>query len=304
MNNYQKLLKQFYQYKNIKIFKKIITDKKKIFFIKKNNKLSVLKIYLKGDTYREYNNEIKGYLYFKKKRLFKIANLINYSKNSKIYFIEIDYIKGKKANFFDYNKIFKKNIKISKKISFKSYIDKFSKFYSLRKDMEFLKIEYKIYNYLTNKYKSSKLGVSSSHGDLANYNCIKKNNDIYVFDFEKFKERIFLFDSINWLFHTLISNVSSIFVTNDFLLKNKVLINVILKYFKFFIYIKLKNILDKNKISNKEFCKYYLIYLYEKLYILLTDVNYVNNSKNRILTKKFILVIKHNINLILTNEKL
>ena len=132
---------------------------------------------------------------------------------------------------------------------------------------------------------------------------MKKNNYFYVIDFEKFKERIFLFDHINWLFHPIIFNMSPRLISNNSIFSNIFIINIFLKYFKCFIYFKLNKILNNYKINKNEFTKYYLFYLYEKLFILLSDLKFINDSKNKILTKKMIIMIKKNISNIIQSEK-
>ena len=125
----------------------------------------------------------------------------------------------------------------------------------------------------------------------------------YVFDFEKFRERIFLFDHLNWQYHSIISNIGSILISNKFIFKNNFLAKVILKYIKFLIYFKLQKILVNYKIDKKEFTKVYLFYLFEKQSILLFDLKFVKSIRNKILTRKLIMMIQKNIYFILNNEK-
>ena len=145
--------------------------------------------------------------------------------------------------------------------------------------------------------------LSLTHGDLAHYNCLKKDNNFYVFDFEKFRERVFLFDHLNWQYHSIIFNIGSLIISNKLIFRNNFLTNVILKYIKFLIYFKLQKILVNYKIDKKEFTKFYLFYLFEKQSILLFDLKFVKNIKKKILTRKFIMMIKKNIYFILNNEK-
>jgi len=99
-----------------KIVETYNTDKKKIIIIKKENTHKVYKIYLRGNKQLEYKNEIKGYRYFKKIKLFKIPKLYNHLNSKNISYIELEYIKGKKVDFFDYKKVFKKKIILTKTI--------------------------------------------------------------------------------------------------------------------------------------------------------------------------------------------
>jgi len=286
-----------------KIVETYNTDKKKIIIIKKENTHKVYKIYLRGNKQLEYKNEIKGYRYFKKIKLFKIPKLYNHLNSKNISYIELEYIKGKKVDFFDYKKVFKKKIILTKTISDMRYINNISVFYEHKKNKKLIIIENDIKDYLKKKNFRLNSQLSLTHGDLAHYNCLKKDNNFYVFDFEKFRERIFLFDHLNWQYHSIISNIGSILISNKFIFKNNFLAKVILKYIKFLIYFKLQKILVNYKIDKKEFTKVYLFYLFEKQSILLFDLKFVKNIRNKILTRKLIMMIQKNIYFILNNEK-
>ena len=286
-----------------KIVETYNTDKKKIIIIKKENTHKVYKIYLRGNKQLEYKNEIKGYRYFKKIKLFKIPKLYNHLNSKNISYIELEYIKGEKVDFFDYKKVFKKNIRLTKTISDMRYINNISVFYEHKKNKKLIIIENDIKDYLKKKNFRLNSQLSLTHGDLAHYNCLKKDNNFYVFDFEKFRERIFLFDHLNWQYHSIISNIGSILISNKFIFKNNFLAKVILKYIKFLIYFKLQKILVNYKIDKKEFTKVYLFYLFEKQSILLFDLKFVKSIRNKILTRKLIMMIQKNIYFILNNEK-
>ena len=286
-----------------KIVETYNTDKKKIIIIKKENTHKVYKIYLRGNKQLEYKNEIKGYRYFKKIKLFKIPKLYNHLNSKNISYIELEYIKGEKVDFFDYKKEFKKKIILTKTISDMKYINNISVFYEHKKNKKLIIIENDIKDYLKKKNFRLNSQLSLTHGDLAHYNCLKKDNNFYVFDFEKFRERIFLFDHLNWQYHSIISNIGSILISNKFIFKNNFLAKVILKYIKFLIYFKLQKILVNYKIDKKEFTKVYLFYLFEKQSILLFDLKFVKSIRNKILTRKLIMMIQKNIYFILNNEK-
>jgi hypothetical protein len=286
-----------------KIVETYNTDKKKIIIIKKENTHKVYKIYLRGNKQLEYKNEIKGYRYFKKIKLFKIPKLYNHLNSKNISYIELEYIKGEKVDFFDYKKVFKKKIRLTKTISDMKYINNISVFYEHKKNKKLIIIENDIKDYLKKKNFRLNSQLSLTHGDLAHYNCLKKDNNFYVFDFEKFRERIFLFDHLNWQYHSIISNIGSILISNKFIFKNNFLAKVILKYIKFLIYFKLQKILVNYKIDKKEFTKVYLFYLFEKQSILLFDLKFVKSIRNKILTRKLIMMIQKNIYFILNNEK-
>lgn len=287
----------------MKIIKKIIRDKKKIIVFDDKKKISVLKIYLKGDTLNEFKNEIKGYKYFKKNRIYKIPKLINFSRSNKFCYIKLEYIDGKKVKFLNFNEVFKNNVKLTKKVSNNTYIDDILKFYQIKKNIELIKIAKNIKEYLKEKNFNNNLKLSFTHGDLAPFNCLKKDNDFYVFDFEKFKERIFLFDHINWLFQPIMINLGHVLISKKFIFRNTFISKNILKYYKLFIYFKLKKVLNHYKINREEFTKFYLFYLFEKQSILLSDIKFVKNNQNKILAKKLIITIKGNINFIIDNAK-
>ena len=289
--------------KSGKIIKIYNTDKKKIIIIKRENIHKIFKIYLRGNKQLEYKNEIKGYSYFKRIKFFKIPKLYNHLNSKSISYIELEYIKGKKVSFFDFKKIFKKNIRLTKTISDTRYINNISVFYKHKKNKKLIRIENDIRDYLKKKNFKLNSKLSLTHGDFAHYNCLKRDNNFYVFDFEKFRERVFLFDHFNWQYHSIILNIGSILISNKLIFRNNFLTNVILKYIKFLIYFKFKKILFNYKIDKKEFTKFYLFYLFEKQSILLFDLKFVKNIKNKILTRKLIMMIKKNIYFILSNEK-
>ena len=134
-----------------KIIKTYNTDKKKIIIIKGENTHKVYKIYLRGNKRLEHKNEIKGYSYFKRIKLFKIPKLYNHLNSKSISYIELEYIKGKKVSFFDFKKIFKKNIRLTKTISDTRYINNISVFYKHKKNKKLIRIENDIKDYLKKK---------------------------------------------------------------------------------------------------------------------------------------------------------
>ena len=286
-----------------KIVNIIQKDTKKIFIIRKKNSYKLIKVYLNKNNRNLFNREIEGYRFYSKKKTFKIPKLLNYSQNNKISFIEIEYIDGQKVNFFDYNKIFRKNIKLSNNISNKTYINQVSKYYLLVKKKYFIKIKKDIEKFLKKNIFKLNINVSFTHGDLAHYNCLKKNYNYYVFDFEYFRERILIFDHINWFFHPIASNISIYLISNKFNLKSKFFMKIISKLIKYFIYFKLKKILNILNINKNEFSKYYLLYLFEKLYILESGIKSIKLLHNKNHTKKLIVTIKETIYYILFNEK-
>ena len=74
-----------------------------------------------------------------------------------------------------------------------------------------------------------------THGDFVHYNCLMRNKIYYVFDFEKYRERIVVFDCLNRFVHPLLLKYFKFFTlpNKNFILK--ILNNISLKFFNFII---------------------------------------------------------------------
>ena len=131
-----------------------------------------------------------------------------------------------------------------------------------------------------------------THGDLVNYNCLEKNKKFYIFDFEKFRERIAVFDYFNWILHPLTFKISKYFILNNRSILIKIFNNFILMFMNIFIKSLLKRIFFKLKINFKEFDLYYFLFLYEKIFIIENDLYYVKNKKVKSNTRKHIFFLK------------
>ena len=282
----------------MKIIKTIFNDKNKISIYQINKNKFVDKTYTKKN-FKYFKNEISGYQFYKKNYVYKIPKFYSYQNKKNIKILTIEYIDGTKVNIFNFSKVFKKKIKITKKISYTKYTDHISNFYFKKKNKKIEKLKNNINKYLQKNIINSKLKLSFTHGDLAHFNCLKKKNYINVFDFEKFKERIFLFDHINWLYHPFISNVGLIMFSKNFMPKSTLLLKFIFYYFETFIFHVLKKNLNLHKIDRKNFKIFYLIYLYEKLSILSFDINLIKNFKRKNLARKLIIIILKNIDYII-----
>lgn len=265
----------------MKIIKKINNDKNTILIYKKKNKYYVDKIF-NSKNLVFYKKEILGLKYFIKKKYFEIPKFYSHKikKNSGI--ITLEYIKGKKASIFIFKTIFKKIPLVNKKSSIKNYIIKLNKNY--RNNEKFL------YKNLKNNYflQKKKIFVSKTHGDFVNYNCLRKGKKNYIFDFEKFRERIVLYDYINWIFHPLSYNISKLFFASRKIFIFEFLNTLIIFVFNSLIKVFTRKIFYKLKINTKDFDIYYYLYIYEKILVVKNDLKYVKNKKLKLATKKHI----------------
>lgn len=271
----------------MKIIKKIINDKNKIIIYKKNNKILVDKIF--SDKNIKYlKNEILGYKYFGKKNYFNTPKLYSYSLNKKPRKIVMEYINGEKVSIFDFSNIYKKKNFLKKKIIISKHILNLKKKYKFRNKFF---VQNKI---LYNIFKNQKsIFLSYNHGDFVNYNCLKKNNNIYIFDFEKFTQTIAPFDNLNWFTHPITFNLRKIFFVeskNFFLiLVNKFILNI------FFFTIKslTRNIFSDFNINKKDFNIYLSLYLFEKILIMEHDLIYVKKKSIKLIARQHIEILKY-----------
>jgi hypothetical protein len=265
----------------MKIIKKIINDKNKIIIYKKKNKILVDKIFQKKNLLF-YKNEILGINYFKKNKYFEIPKVYSYRLKNNLGKITLEYIDGKKTSVCNINKIFKSDIRVNKKVNLNEYLNNITKDYKIKKKSC-------LNNF--NIFKK-KISVSMTHGDLVNYNCLEKNKKFYIFDFEKFRERIAVFDYFNWVLHPLTFKISKYFILNNRNILIKIFNNFILMFMNIFIKSLLKRIFFKLKINFKEFDLYYFLFLYEKIFIIENDLYYVKNKKVKSNTRKHIFFLK------------
>ena len=264
----------------MKIIKKIYNDKNIILIYQKKNKNYVDKIF----DYKNlilFKNEILGIKYFTKNKYFEIPKLYSYKIKKKSGIITQEYIKGKRASLFNLKKVYKKTPTANYKINVENYIKNLRKIYKNKNNiLRVLKINFLI--------KNKKVIVSKTHGDLVYYNCIKKDKNIYVFDFEKFRERIAVYDYFNWFFHPISFNFSKIFFQNNRNYFIKIYSALIIFILNFLIKCFTKNIFIKLKISHKDLDLYYYLYLYEKILIINNDLNFVRNQKLKMSSIKYI----------------
>lgn len=271
----------------MKIIKKIINDKNEIIIFKKKNKIFVEKIF--SDQHIKYlKNEILGYKYFGKKNYFIIPRLYSYSLNKKPRKIVMEYINGEKVSIFDFNSIYKNKNYLKKKIEISKHILNLKKKYNIKKTNNIINKTFKSLN-----RKQNYVFISPSHGDFVHYNCLKKNNDIYIFDLEKFTQTITPYDALNWFVHPITLNIRKIFFINP---KNFFLIAInrfILSLFFFLIKTLTGNIFLNLNIDKKNFYIYLKLYILEKILIIEQDLIYVKKKKNKLIAREHIKILKH-----------
>ena len=268
----------------VKIFK--VNNKKFIIFNIKKKKL-IKKIFHK-DNLKNLKNEITGYKKFKKLYYFKIPKFYSSCLTEKDKNIIIEYIYGTKPSIFDLNRIYNRKKIILKNTLIKKYLNDFKKKYknyyyfkSLYKDLKFFKTSNK------------KILTTFTHGDFANYNCLKSKNFFYVFDFEKFGERIILYDFLNWFIHPLSSKYAKLASLFNLKINNKYFINMTTIFSNILIWnIIYKIRWFKSKIDKKNFELYVLLYLFEKIIVINNDLKFVKNKKNKELAMSIILILR------------
>jgi len=253
----------------------------KDFLITKNGNQLIIKKHYHLKLIKYLKKEIEGYKKFKKLNYFKIPHLYSYKKIGKNNYINIEYLDGNKVSIFELGNIYNENKIIHKKTSIKKYLARVKK---KNKKNPLLK---KLFDEIIFLFKNQKIiFVSDSHGDFAHYNCIKKNNRFYVFDFEKYETRTVLFDFLNWYINPFISKFSKITIFFDLNYRSDFIINIfkilseilILKVIFKFRWLKAK--IDKNNYQI-----YVLLYLLEKILIIKNDINFIKNKKNKKIAK-------------------
>lgn len=255
----------------MKIIKRINNDKNKILIYKIKNKKYVDKIF-NSKNLIFFRKEILGIKYFKKNKLFDIPKVYSYTVKNNIGKITLEYIEGKKTHIKKINQIYKSGPFISKKVDLKEYLCDLKKSYKIKKKISYLK-KFKD-NYPLNK----KIYVSMTHGDFVHYNCLEKDKKFYIFDFEKFRERIVVFDYLNWILHPLTFKLSKYFFSNNRNFITKILNDIILFFLNTLAKSLTKKIFFSLKIDLKDFDLYYFLFLYEKIFIIQEDLPYVKNK--------------------------
>tara|TARA_B100000073_G_scaffold314682_1_gene290037 strand:+ start:761 stop:1597 length:837 start_codon:yes stop_codon:yes gene_type:complete len=264
------------------IIKKFIPNKE-IYLIKKLKKKNVIKFYTKKQN-KIILNEISGYKYFNKINIFKVPKLISFNKKAR--YLEIEYIPGYRTSFFDIKKIFLREGLSKKKTTIKNYLDLKCK---NKKEENFLFIK-DFFN--TKNILKKKIYISKSHGDFARYNIIKYDGNFYVIDFEKFGERIFSFDIINWYSHTIFYKISKYIIFKNLKFSKNIFFSIILNIIYFYIQNRVTYFYKRKKIlSNQKFKIYFILYLFEKIKMISEDIKFITSTKEKKEIKKFILLL-------------
>ena len=256
----------------MKIIKKIINDKNTILIYENNNKKYVDKIFNSKNLFF-FKKEKLGIKYFTKNKLFDIPKVYSYTIKNNIGKITSEYIEGKKTHIKKINQVYKSGPFISKKVNLNKYLSDLKNNYKIKKKQSYSK-EFKD-NYFLNK----KIYVSKTHGDFVHYNCLEKDKKFYIIDFEKFRERIVVFDYLNWILHPLTFRISKYFFLNNRNFITKILNNIILFLLNLLAKSLTKKIFFKLKIDLKDFNLYCFLFLNEKILIIQEDLSYVKNKK-------------------------
>jgi len=282
---------------NIKVIKRFSNDDKNFQIIMDNNIKKLIKFFPKKKNNKKFINELNGYKFYSKNKIFNTPKLYSYSYKEKK--LVIQYIDGEKSNPLHFKKIINKigrhqafNINIG------NYINMLKRNYSFGKNSYFFLKE--INKHISN---SKKILTSHTHGDFSNFNCLKSNKMFYVIDFEKFSKRIVLFDNLNWYLQYLFFNIAKIFnykfssKTNNFLFRK--LINFIHNIVKILNRDQIKHL----NINSKDLNIYFLFYYFEKVLILENDLKNIKIKRNKIITKSLINLLMLNTFLILNEYK-
>tara|TARA_Y100000389_G_scaffold48597_1_gene43883 strand:+ start:6707 stop:7543 length:837 start_codon:yes stop_codon:yes gene_type:complete len=271
----------------MKIIKKIINDKNIILIYRIKNKIYVDKIF--NNKNLEYlKKEVLGYKFFKKNSYFNIPKLYSSRVNDKSGKITIQFIDGKKVKITDLNKIYKRKVFVKKKIIIEKYILDLIKTYKIKINNPLIK---KLIQ--NNSLSKRKIFVAMTHGDFVHYNCLMRNKIYYVLDFEKYRQRIVVFDCLNWFVHPLLLKFFWFFSPKNKNLVIKILNNISLKFFNFIIKKFTRNFFYNYKIDINNFNLYYLLFLIEKILIIHRDISYVHDKKEKKIAYKQIKILKY-----------
>tara|TARA_B100001093_G_scaffold160909_1_gene153322 strand:+ start:1948 stop:2814 length:867 start_codon:yes stop_codon:yes gene_type:complete len=256
----------------MKTIKKIVNDRNKILIYENKNKKYVDKIFNSKNLFF-FKKEKLGIKYFKKNKIFDIPKVYSYKIKNNIGIITSEYIEGKKTHVRKINQVYKSGPFISKKVNFNKYLGDLNNNYKIKKKKSYLK-EFK-----DNHFLNKKIYVSKTHGDFVHYNCLEKDKKFYIIDFEKFRERIVVFDYLNWIIHPLTFRVSKYFCPNNRYLITKILNSIILFLLNTLAKSLTKKIFFRLKIDLNDFDLYYFLFLNEKIFIIQEDLYYVKDKK-------------------------
>jgi len=270
----------------MKIIKKIVNDRNKILIYEKNKKKYVDKIFNSKNLFF-FKKEKLGIKYFQKKKFFDIPRVYSYKVKNNTGKITSEYIEGKKTHVRKINQVYKSGPFTSKKVYLNEYLSDLKKNYKIKKKCYSKKFTD---NYFLNK----KIYVSKTHGDFVYYNCLEKDKKFYIIDFEKFRERIVVFDHLNWIIHPLTFRVSKYFCPNSRYLITKILNNsIIISLLNTLVKSLTKKFFFRLKIDLNDFDLYYFLFLKEKIFIIQEDLSYVKDKKVKSTAYKHLKFLKY-----------
>lgn len=278
--------------KKISSFK--IKNKQFHIYIYKNKKY-IRKIFTNPKEKKNYLNEIKAYKIFNKQKVFRTVKFYKNGKSLNGYFLDLEFVNGKRPNLFDLKNIYKLKNNNLEKENINKYLKRLSKNYLKKRILNKKNINYLFINFkLKNQFD---VITTHTHGDFAMYNCVKLKNVFYVFDLEKYSKRIFIFDLINWFVHPFIYNLAKIISFKNLKLLNNYILKII--YFHIYLLYLILIFLFNLKINFKEYKIYYFLYLTEKSLICKTDLYKIKNKKEKNIIRNFYNIVDFYINKLL-----
>lgn len=259
---------------------------KKIFIkIKKDNKISLLKLCLDGYSISLAKNEMNGYLYLNEINNSKF-NLLDFKMiycNSEYALSKIDFVNGKKGSYFDYKKFYNFNVKNDlDHIKLKDYINLINNRFNINDNQKTGQLINSLW-----KFGNYKIPLDISHGDFIHWNTIKTSEKNYVIDLEFFeKKRQYLFDSFHWFLTPIINKI--ITYNLNFLLTSTPC-TIIFKILK----INMENNYNKTTLENEKLFKVlFILFIFERFLTIDRVIN-LHNIDELIDEKEKSLSLKH-----------
>jgi hypothetical protein len=273
--------------KKIKIINEYTIKNKLFIIIYDNKKVKILKYFLDQSELPILKNEIKGYHNFSKNNIFNIPKVYSFSLKKNNLHMCLEYINGRTGNYLELNKFYNKRRYYKKKTSANLYLNKMINFYKERIDSKSMTLIKKLKITFKNKKNNLRLFTTFTHGDFAKYNSIKNKSKFYIIDFEKFRERIILYDQINWVSHSILYNLSKIFSLVKFKKLKKIFLLFCEKYILIIFFI-FRYIFNYKIFTFNEFKTYFIFFILEKYLICKNDYYKINNKNEKKYIKNLI----------------
>jgi len=245
---------------NLKKYLVYINSKKKINYL--------LKVSFNKYTSTLFQNEIRGFKFFKKNKIFNLKNIKNIYNIKNISVLKTKYIYGKTVNYFELKNFYNVKYLPKKKINISQYEKILKKNFKTINNYKIDKIkEFKILEKINNK----NIELSASHGDFVYWNCIKKKKLFYVYDFEHFaKSRIYIYDILHWIIFPITIKFRYINYKLNYNLLLIYYVKLFLKYLNIYL-------------DNEELIKYIILYFIEQKYFFYQAKSI--NQKHKIIKK-------------------